>query len=397
MSAIVGIVPTLTKLCQNRIMGILEKNHLNGRLINDLCKAIPDELLEPIFEMIFEKGMVTETALISFLVPNRLKLKINQAITIRKSIFKQIGLNCPNLTNLDLSDCSQVNNSVVRSILQGCPVLQDIQLNRCVRVTDAAFDANQSPFASLVGCFSLEAISLQGCPQITGEVISTLNKSCRKLKYLNLSQCKHVKSPTIQQIFEHRQLLSVNLGFIDDISDEAFHCFTIPSLQNYRISPQIQRLNIGKSRVTDITLSNMSSCLLSLVEIVLQWCSNVTDAGIIALAMNCPKLRIVDLKSCGITDETIISLASMSCELRSLDLSWCHGFTSDGIRRLVPQNGEIRCLEQLKLVWCPQITDETLHSIGNITTLEVLDVSGCGGVTVKGIEALKSKGIDVSV
>ena len=28
----------------------------------------------------------------------------------------------------------------------------------------------------------------QGCPQITGEIITTLNKNCRRLNYLNLSQ-----------------------------------------------------------------------------------------------------------------------------------------------------------------------------------------------------------------
>lgn len=89
---------------------------------------------------------------------------------------------------LDLSNCFQVGNSVVRAILQGCPVLENIRLDRCHRVTDSAFDFSESPFEFLRGCLSLEAISLQGCPQITGEIITTLNKNCRRLNYLNLSQ-----------------------------------------------------------------------------------------------------------------------------------------------------------------------------------------------------------------
>lgn len=89
---------------------------------------------------------------------------------------------------LDLSNCSQVGNTVVRAILQGCPVLEDIRLDRCHRITDSAFDFSESPFELLLGCLSLEAISLQGCPQITGEIITTLNKNCRRLNYLNLSQ-----------------------------------------------------------------------------------------------------------------------------------------------------------------------------------------------------------------
>jgi len=64
---------------------------------------------------------------------------------------------------LDLSNCSQVGNTVVRAILQGCPVLEDIRLDRCHRITDSAFDFSESPFERLLGCLSLEAISLQVC------------------------------------------------------------------------------------------------------------------------------------------------------------------------------------------------------------------------------------------
>jgi hypothetical protein len=62
------------------------------------------------------------------------------------------------------------------------------RLDRCHRITDAAFDSTQCIFEPLVGCLSLEAISLQGCPQLTGGVVRTLNKLCHKLKCLNLSQ-----------------------------------------------------------------------------------------------------------------------------------------------------------------------------------------------------------------
>ena len=110
----------------------------------------------------------------------------------------------------------QVCNSVVASILQGCPLLSELtyvlllllfillyyyydintfilshriyRLDRCHRVTDAAFDATESPFNPLVACLSLEEISMQACPQITGSVVNALNKTCVRLKVLNLSQ-----------------------------------------------------------------------------------------------------------------------------------------------------------------------------------------------------------------
>jgi hypothetical protein len=84
----------------------------------------------------------------------------------------------------------QLSNTVVRAVLQGCPVLEDLRLDRCHRVTDAAFDVNQSPFLPLLGLMSLRIISLQGCPQVTGSIVATLNKSCGRLKYLNFSQVR---------------------------------------------------------------------------------------------------------------------------------------------------------------------------------------------------------------
>lgn len=60
-------------------------------------------LLEPIVTVLFsmlERGLITDVILLSFLVPDRRYLKLNQASKIRKSVFKQIGLNCPNLVKL---------------------------------------------------------------------------------------------------------------------------------------------------------------------------------------------------------------------------------------------------------------------------------------------------------
>ena len=111
---------SLQRLCQCRIVKLIERTTPRGgygRLINELCKYVPNILTEPIFEMLLEKGrvislcpsyfclrltpnclgLITEASLMSFLVPSRNYLKLRQAVNIRNSIFKQIGYNCPNL------------------------------------------------------------------------------------------------------------------------------------------------------------------------------------------------------------------------------------------------------------------------------------------------------------
>ncbi len=99
LSSFSEMIPSLTSICQSKIMELLEQSEFHGRLVNDLCRYVPDLLLEPIFRVLLEKGVVTDTALLAYLVPNRLSLKINQARSIRNSTFRQIGLNCPHLVS----------------------------------------------------------------------------------------------------------------------------------------------------------------------------------------------------------------------------------------------------------------------------------------------------------
>lgn len=236
-------------------------------------------------------------------------------------------------------------------------------------------------------------------------------------------QCKNVKSPKIQHIFEHNQLRNLNLGFIEDISDEAF--MLLPSglcplndnnnsNSSLMCSP-LQKLNLCKSKITDRSIFKMS-CLIALLEIRLQWCSGITDKGVRSLVRSCPKLRLLDLKSCAaVTDDSLLSISEMCSELRELDLSWCPGFSEEGLLQLVEQGGgqartaggaavysmegEVavveagaQCLERLSLEWCLQVTDRTLRGLHALASLRRVQVAGCAGVTSEGVEWLRRTG-----
>jgi Leucine Rich repeat len=283
----------------------------------------------------------------------------------------------------------------VREVLQGCPVLQDLRLDRCHRVTDAAFDVNQSPFQPLIGLLSLRIISLQGCPQLTGSIVATLNKSCVRLKYLNISQvtsrtiyhstfngnllkfeqlylihtictiykfqCNQMELSAIQQLFDHNRLRHLNLSFVDEMTDDAFlnlpdyrapsrilsdslaptaaageeaaHYSQSKRMRTVSRHSSLQVLHLAKSRITDKGMFKMAF-FPDLREVHLQWCSSITDAGITALVANCSQLEVVDLKSCSITDVSLGLLVRESKQLRHLDVSWCSNITDRGIQSL---------------------------------------------------------------
>ena len=157
------VVPSLQFLCLEKILSVVEARKFHPQLINDLCKYLQStqHLLNPILEYLVEKKVITDVALSAFLVPDRSHLNLANCPHIKKSTLKQIGYNCHNLLFLDLSDCQQVSNAVVRGVLAGCGSLRELRLDRCRLVTDSAFDTDQSPFHMLVGCQSLENISMQ--------------------------------------------------------------------------------------------------------------------------------------------------------------------------------------------------------------------------------------------
>lgn len=315
--------------------------------------------------------------------------------------------------------------------MQGCPSLSDLRLDRCKRITDAAFDSNQSLFAPLVACLSLESISLQSCPQLTGSVVVTLNKMCRNLKFLNLSQvyylhfklcltmmcnlvyiilfvlkCKRIESSAIRQIFEHHQIISLNLSFIDGVSDDAFLLLQNPatisvplssgptSAESFSILPlspsPLQKLYLDNSTITDNSMFRMQF-LSQLNEIGLSWCSGITDQGIIALTKQCPKLQYIDLKSCQITDIAMNAIARNCTLLTRLDVSGCMSVTDSGFENLVhdmiliePNRNArntsdrgnsnrsavmVKGLKTLGIVWCSQLTDTTLAALKKLATL----------------------------
>jgi hypothetical protein len=49
------------------------------------------------------------------------------------------------------------------------------------------------------------------------------------------------------------------------------------------IRSPLKKLNLGKSKITDVSILRMSNMARKLVEIRLQWCCGVTDIGVRAL------------------------------------------------------------------------------------------------------------------
>lgn len=223
--------------------------------------------------------------------------------------------------------------------------------------------------------------------------MQTLNKNCRKLIHLNLQQCKNVRAPCLQQVFRHNALRTLNLAFIDNVSDDAFSL--LPLSGGDCIHPSLRALNLCRSKITDFGIFKII-VLQDLEEIHLPWCTGITDAGIVALVGNCRKLKIIDLKSCPITDVALQAIGQRCSNLLDLDLSWCFGVTDSGLLELLPTNGSQSTLTSLSLIWCSQIDDESVAILSRITSLKNIQLKG-SAVTQEGVNAMLQSGIAVEL
>lgn len=97
-------IPTLLHLCINKIINILESTHFHPQQINELCKILSNcqHILDPILVQLLHKKVITDVALIAFLVPERHQLVCPEVNSIKNSTFKMIGYNCPNLVSDNL-------------------------------------------------------------------------------------------------------------------------------------------------------------------------------------------------------------------------------------------------------------------------------------------------------
>lgn len=93
-------IPSLKRLCQDQILLILEQNNYHGRLVKELCRNCPDHLLEPVLERLLEERTITDVAFLAYLTPSRTRIKVQNVVHIRNSLFKLIGMNCPNLVRM---------------------------------------------------------------------------------------------------------------------------------------------------------------------------------------------------------------------------------------------------------------------------------------------------------
>lgn len=124
----------------------------------------------------------------------------------------------------------------------------------------------------------------------------------------------------------------------------------------------------------------------SLRSLNLRSCDNISDTGIMHLAMGSLHLSGLDVSFCDkVGDQSLAYIAQGLDGLKSLSLCSCH-ISDDGINRMVRQ---MHGLRTLNIGQCVRITDKGLELIAeHLSQLTGIDLYGCTRITKRGLERI---------
>ncbi|PFH37829.1 leucine rich repeat-containing protein [Besnoitia besnoiti] len=227
--------------------------------------------------------------------------------------------------------------------------------------------ASPSSFASPSLCFSPSTFS-----PCTGRSTLKLRKLCleaadisdlglqaiaaalgREAETLSLKRCASLSEAGHGAIADHcPNLTSLNLGFCSGVND-----LSVCSLLS--CCPMLRTLVLNDARISDVALEAIGKCLgENLFELALHRSDRITNEGLKALAKFCPNLALLSLSACPqITDAGVIHIALSCRKLLKLRLDGTR--VTDLAIRAVAQN--LHRLRYLHLQRCGSVSGDSLR------------------------------------
>lgn len=230
----------------------------------------------------------------------------------------------------------------------GLPFLESLDVSCCRKMTDKGLVAVAS------GCHNLRKLELFGCRFVTDGLFQALSKNCSHLEELGLSGCVNITDTGLSNLMEG--------------------CRCIKSLD-------VSKCNkIGDPGVLQIA----NVCSASLRTLKLLECYSVSDISLLSLANSCHNLETLVFGGCReVSDEPLKFLVvALSYSLRSLRMDWCLNITDSSLHCVL---SNCRNLVALDISCCDKITDFAFQGLATESDLKVLKMSNLTRITVLGV------------
>lgn len=244
-------------------------------------------------------------------------VKLGYKVSVDDDELLNLLLLVPNLEVLELRRADDLTDKSIMRVSHYCPQLKTFGIKGALITYRSAHYLGQ--------CLQLTKLSLESCPNLSP--LALLPFAELHLECLDLSGCKWLNvADTAYDLRSFHHLTHLNLVCCDIISMDFIHHITtnsdgkpcLTNLQDFSITgstvmddsaiipfikthPHIRGLFLLECAITDQTLDAIAKYLFSLHNLDVSFCRRLTSRGVRNLVNNCPNLRLLGLKNCGIT------------------------------------------------------------------------------------------------
>lgn len=235
--------------------------------------------------------------------------------------WRRIVDNCPQLRNLQILNNPEIGDDIICHLAEYCPKLENLFLNEC-HITDESIDA--------ISLFSaqLHVLDISNCKQVTGAAISKVVVNCKRLTSLCLHRCSGIRDLNFNEFYEKLNAF----GRKYDILSEIFR----HQEMNDKINGTMRDQDVGATQHANLAWSSHGSqnvhdadletvpvhSHLSVLDLSF---TNITHSSLDQVALHCPDLENLSIKSCSIVTEEAIQAVVKRCRLlKELEVSWKH-------------------------------------------------------------------------
>ena len=179
---------------------------------------------------------------------------------------------------------------------------------------------------------------------------SSLNT--QRLIFNRVAKTQDINETALDNIYCLKSIVELKIHVSPEfiLPSNCFHNFN--NLQNLSIT--------GNKIINDTYIINISPFLKELISFDLRACENVTDIGVVAIALNCQKIKSINLgrhhNGDKITDIALVALGRYT-NVETIGLAGC-SITDNGLWEFAKWNGDN--VERLSLNNCKLLTDYSI-------------------------------------
>jgi phosphoglycerol transferase MdoB-like AlkP superfamily enzyme len=273
-----------------------------------------------------------------------------------------------------LNDCQNISKKALIQVLQNAQDLLGFECRECFCMTDEVL------FEMSKKCKKLNFLDISNCQLITDRGIEYIIQNCNDIEGLNLQDIRDLKQLNFLKTLNNLSI--INLNGCERIND-----ITFENIMKY--CPFLKLLYLNTSNISDDGFIKASNYKSALRAVLLYEVFHIKDESILAFLNASNDMRSIDLVFTSIKNEFFKNLKLKTYQ--HITISNCNTISDGAIEYM-----KYFSLKTLSIMFCNNINGSTLGSLIDIPSI-LIEIWGCPAIEKETLSALREKGLELYV